>query len=228
MSLIIESDETCLPASELSQLTGETVTGAITVALRKHLEREQRRRDIATRAKELRAITDAAPSAWDRGSLLSSTETCSAKNGPALMIIARSALLSGLNWNLNVECNEVAILATAPCRMSMANALGSPIEVERRGGLGLPHHHFACKATRLSPDRGRVRGVGQLVRTNLGRQGRAWWLQRSCDRMWKQRKGLRPEIMGQALPAAEQGPMVIFSRLSPHGRASSGGFDGSK
>ena len=42
MSLNIKNEETCQLASELAQLTGETVTGAITVALRERLEREKR------------------------------------------------------------------------------------------------------------------------------------------------------------------------------------------
>ena len=39
MSLNIENEETCQLARELAELTGETVTGAITVALRERLER---------------------------------------------------------------------------------------------------------------------------------------------------------------------------------------------
>ena len=45
MSLNIKNEETCRLASELAQLTGETMTGAITVALRERLEREKRERD---------------------------------------------------------------------------------------------------------------------------------------------------------------------------------------
>ena len=58
MGLNIKNDETCRLASDLAQLTGETMTGAITVALRERLEREQRRRRIETRARELRAIAE--------------------------------------------------------------------------------------------------------------------------------------------------------------------------
>ena len=50
MSLNIKNSETCMP-SELARLTGETMTGAITVALRERLEREQRRRNIDIRPK---------------------------------------------------------------------------------------------------------------------------------------------------------------------------------
>ena len=77
MSLNIKNDETCSLASELARLTGETMTGAITVALRERLEREQRRRNIDIRAHKLRAIAERCatlmgpgPSAIDHGDLL--------------------------------------------------------------------------------------------------------------------------------------------------------------
>ena len=54
MSLNITNEETCRLADELAQLTGETVTDAITVALRERLERE---REIAERLKRMRAIS---------------------------------------------------------------------------------------------------------------------------------------------------------------------------
>ncbi len=56
MSLNIKNDETCHLASELARLTGESKTGAITVALRERLEREQRRLGMEVRARELTAI----------------------------------------------------------------------------------------------------------------------------------------------------------------------------
>ena len=40
----------------LGRLTGETKTGAITVALRERLERERRERGVETRARELQDI----------------------------------------------------------------------------------------------------------------------------------------------------------------------------
>lgn len=77
MSLNIKNDETCRLASDLAQLTGETMTGAITVALRERLERERRQRGIETRARELRAIAERCaklmgpgPSAIEHGDLL--------------------------------------------------------------------------------------------------------------------------------------------------------------
>ena len=56
MGLNIKNDETCRLAGELARLTGETKTGAITVALRERLERERRERSAEARFLELRAI----------------------------------------------------------------------------------------------------------------------------------------------------------------------------
>ncbi len=77
MSLNIKNDETCRLASDLAQLTGETMTGAITVALRERLDREHRRRRVETRARELREIATRCaklmgpgPSAIEHGALL--------------------------------------------------------------------------------------------------------------------------------------------------------------
>ncbi len=58
MSLNIKNDETCRLASELARLTGETMTGAITVALHERLEREKQERSVETRVQELRAIAE--------------------------------------------------------------------------------------------------------------------------------------------------------------------------
>ena len=56
MSLSIKNAKTCLLARELAQLTGETITGTITVALRQRLAREMHRRDAEVLARELGAI----------------------------------------------------------------------------------------------------------------------------------------------------------------------------
>ena len=58
MSLNIKNEETCRLAEELSELMGETKTGAITVALRERLERERRERDaeVTVRLERMRAI----------------------------------------------------------------------------------------------------------------------------------------------------------------------------
>ena len=56
MSLNIKNEETCRLASELAQLTGETMTGAITVALKERLERERRERNVEALVHELHTI----------------------------------------------------------------------------------------------------------------------------------------------------------------------------
>jgi antitoxin VapB len=48
MSLNIKNDETCALIRELSRLTGETMTRAVSVAVRERLEREQTRRKRAS------------------------------------------------------------------------------------------------------------------------------------------------------------------------------------
>lgn len=77
MSLNIKNDETCRLASELASLTGETMTGAITVALQERLEREQRSRSVEARMQKLREIGERCsklladgPSAVDHGDYL--------------------------------------------------------------------------------------------------------------------------------------------------------------
>ena len=56
MSLNIKNEETCELARELATLTGESMTGAITVALRERLERERRDRSLESRIQELQSI----------------------------------------------------------------------------------------------------------------------------------------------------------------------------
>ena len=56
MSLNIKNEETHQLAGELADLTGETMTGAITVALRERLERERRERSVTTRIRRMREI----------------------------------------------------------------------------------------------------------------------------------------------------------------------------
>ena len=77
MGLNIKNEQTCRLARELARLTGETMTGAITVALRERLEREKRDRSVETRVQELRAIAERCaelmvpgPSAAEIGDLL--------------------------------------------------------------------------------------------------------------------------------------------------------------
>ena len=56
VSLNIENEETCRLAGELASLTGETLTRAITVALKERLERKRRQLDVEARVKELDEI----------------------------------------------------------------------------------------------------------------------------------------------------------------------------
>lgn len=77
MGLNIKNEETCLLARDLARLTGETMTGAITVALRERLARERRRRNLDGRIDELLAIgrrcaesLEPGPSAIEHGDLL--------------------------------------------------------------------------------------------------------------------------------------------------------------
>ncbi len=56
MSINIKNEETCRLASDLAQLTGETMTGAITVALRERLARERSERSAEARVQRLLAI----------------------------------------------------------------------------------------------------------------------------------------------------------------------------
>ena len=77
MSLNIKNEEACQLAGELAELTGETMTGAITVALRERLAREKRRHDVDARVQELHAIgqrcaklVGEGPSSLEHGDLL--------------------------------------------------------------------------------------------------------------------------------------------------------------
>ena len=58
MSLNIKNEETCRLARELADLTGETMTGAITIALEERLERERHERSVEARLQEMRAISN--------------------------------------------------------------------------------------------------------------------------------------------------------------------------
>lgn len=77
MALNIKNEETCNLARELAELTGETMTGAITVALRDRLERERHERSADARFEAMMAIAarvardlPPGPSAVEHGDLL--------------------------------------------------------------------------------------------------------------------------------------------------------------
>ena len=77
MGLNIKNEETCRLAGELARLTGETKTGAITLALRERMERETKRRSVDARLRRMRAVAD----------------RCAALVGPALSSAAHGELL---------------------------------------------------------------------------------------------------------------------------------------
>ena len=77
MGLNIKNEETCRLARELARLTGESMTGAITVAVRERLDREERQRTMEARLKRMREIADRCarllgpgPSAVEHGQML--------------------------------------------------------------------------------------------------------------------------------------------------------------
>jgi len=77
VSINIKNEETCRLASELAQLTGDTMTGAITVALRERLERERSERSAEAQVERLLAIGERCasmmgdgPSAVEHGDFL--------------------------------------------------------------------------------------------------------------------------------------------------------------
>ena len=59
MGLNIKNEETCALVKELAELTGETKTRAITIAIRERLERERRKHDrnIESKLQEMRTIS---------------------------------------------------------------------------------------------------------------------------------------------------------------------------
>ena len=58
MSLNIKNEETCRLADELARLTGDTKTGAITIALKERLQREKLLRDADALMRDIRAIAE--------------------------------------------------------------------------------------------------------------------------------------------------------------------------
>ncbi len=86
MSLNIKNEETCRLASELAELTGESKTGAITVALRERLERERSDRDaeIQARLERIRAIARRSAELLRSGPPLAEGEELSLTHGDYL------------------------------------------------------------------------------------------------------------------------------------------------
>ncbi len=72
MGLNIKNEATCALARELADLTGETMTRAISVALRERLERQKRERDKEALLRDVRAIAERCAALMEPGP--SSTE----------------------------------------------------------------------------------------------------------------------------------------------------------
>ena len=77
MSPNINDPGACRQTGELARSTGETTTGALTIALRERLEREPRKRDATLLAQELHtigrrcaALLAPGPGAVEHGNLL--------------------------------------------------------------------------------------------------------------------------------------------------------------
>lgn len=78
LALNIKNEKTCLLARELADLTGETLTGAITVALSERLARERKlhsveakvQRALAIADRCARLVRDGGPSAIEHGEFL--------------------------------------------------------------------------------------------------------------------------------------------------------------
>ncbi len=86
VSLNIKNEETCRLAEELAELTGETKTGAITVALRERLERERHGRDaeVEARLERIRAIAKRSAELLRSGAPLAEGEELSITHGDYL------------------------------------------------------------------------------------------------------------------------------------------------
>ena len=70
MSLNIKNEETCRLARELADLTGETMTGAVTVALKERLEREKRVKELHAIGEHCASLLRPGPSAVEHGDFL--------------------------------------------------------------------------------------------------------------------------------------------------------------
>ena len=129
MSLNIKNEETCRLAGELARLTGETMTGAITVALRERFERERRRRDVDVRVEKLLAIGERCakrlapgPSAADHGDLLYD------ERGLPHVIVDTSAVLAVRAWRRFGKGNHPAALNFGDCfAYALAETTGEPL-----------------------------------------------------------------------------------------------------
>ena len=140
MGLNIKNDETCQLAGELARLTGETMTGAITVALRERLEREKREHSVEARGSRTACHRRALCQAAGPGTLGRGAWRCALRRARiAQVIVDSSAVLAVLYREPDAERYETAIAAAPNCRMSVANVLEASIVVEGRGGEAAGH-----------------------------------------------------------------------------------------
>ena len=70
MALNIKNEETSRLARELAELTGETMTEAVTVALRERLEREKRVKELHAIGEHCASLLSDGPSAVEHGDFL--------------------------------------------------------------------------------------------------------------------------------------------------------------
>jgi len=70
VALNITNEETCRLARELAEITGETMTGAITVALRERLEREKLVKELHAIGEHCASLLSDGPSAVEHGDFL--------------------------------------------------------------------------------------------------------------------------------------------------------------
>lgn len=70
MSLNIKNEETCRLVDERARLAGETMTGAITVALRERLARENRADELFTIGRRCAKLPGPGPPAVEHGDML--------------------------------------------------------------------------------------------------------------------------------------------------------------
>jgi len=110
MSLNIKNDEACRLADDLAQMTGETKTGAITVALRERIERERRRRGADARLREMRAIAKRCSRLMGPGTpSIDHGDMLYDERGFAKMIVDSSAILAILNCEPDAELYDEKI-----------------------------------------------------------------------------------------------------------------------
>lgn len=130
--LNIKSEETYRLATELAALTGESLTTAVTEALRERLEREMHARDRAARRGRLAALAAEIRASMRAGA--SSDHAWLYRRRPRAVIVDTSALLAVLLAEPDGPRFLDAIVAAEHPRMSAASWLEAALVVEEKGG----------------------------------------------------------------------------------------------